>query len=150
MKHYNPTISSNASRIFNLKGESTSEINDIIMPIIPIEPVINIVKVGTADATIYTTPTDKDFYLCAAYITNQGGVGAAGTEGYITAYIDGVNVRIASIQHPTTTASAENEFFAYPRDIKIDRGTAIAITGGVGLSVKGIIYGYTVETIKGV
>jgi len=79
---YSTNILKNASEILetNAMSEKVSEINGSVQPTIKIEPYINILKTDTAaTATIYTTPTDKDFYLTNAAISCNVGGGAAGT-----------------------------------------------------------------------
>lgn len=142
MKHYNPSISHDTVRLLNTKGESFEDVGDYLIPVLPIVPISHIARQATADATIYATPADADFYLVYAYIAHQSPVTAAGTGGYITATINGVTLRILEVLHPTLNASAENTQMSLSVPLKIDRGTNILVTGGVNNVVKGGIVGY--------
>jgi len=161
MKHNNPTIAEDSVRLFNLKtGEGLSEVSPIIVPTVEINPRINIVKRNTCtnatSVTLYTTPTDKDFYLTGVSLSHTRDVNATCVSTAINGVIDGVSTGTIFIEHRMQTLTAGNipastQSFSIP--IKIDRGTAITITAStnVGNFVSvGIIFGYTVETVKGV
>lgn len=160
MQHYNPSISEDFTRIFNTKsGENTNEVSEEIVSIIPIERRIDIathgVRTASGTLTVYTTPSDKDFYLTnitfslAKDVTCDVATGRSG----VTAFIDGVNKELLSIAFITLTANLETVSIQFNKPFKIDRNTAIAngttYTAGAMSRVVNI-QGYTVETIKGV
>lgn len=158
MKHNNPSISEDMVRQFNLKtGESTNIINDVIIPNIPINPRVNIVQSNSAfnatSAVVYTTPSDKDFYITACNLSTFRDATATSTQAYLTVYIDGIMKTIMSISAITLTAGNGEMASAFPYPIKADRGTDIAVrnTTAVGnVRTNAVIMGYTQETVKGV
>jgi hypothetical protein len=151
MQHYNPSISEDMNRILNLKSmDSTNEVAEYIQPTIEITPKCNIVKSANS-GTIYTTPSDKDFYLTNTLLSVGHAAADGGTAAFIQGYINGVLTTITRIQMVTLALSNPiiTETFNYP--IKIDRATAISIGVSGALSdVNANIKGYTVETTKGV
>lgn len=82
----------------------------------------------TGSATIYLTPTDKDFYLTSIRWGFVKDVTSDGTEIYVTFIVGGKTVYYYGYAPPTTVSSDEWVInFNYP--IKIDRNTSIAYTG---------------------
>jgi hypothetical protein len=128
--------------------ETPSELGKTCVPVMDMTPDFhrrcNIVKSAITTGTLYTTPTDKDFYLCSAY----GGaylVGAGPAETYITVNIDGPATRVITmkINGNALTNSETNNSVNPCVPIKIDRGTAIVLT--VSADGYGGIIGYTVD-----
>ena len=116
--------------------------NPIIQPVINVnEDFINIVKNATANggatATIWTTPTDKDFYLTNVMI----GQGTYYT--YVTFYLGGAAVTWGN---SSTVGNFSDTSFGRP--IKIDRGTVITLTSGAASSSVASIAGFTRESYK--
>lgn len=66
---HNTALLKNASEVLETNAfDKLSLIDDKIQPIVKIEPYIDVVEsvnavVQTSDMTVYTCPTDKDFYL---------------------------------------------------------------------------------------
>lgn len=157
MQHYNPSIGEDLHRIFNLKGQApTNEVSDEVVPVIIIERNHNIVRSQTftnaTAATIYTTPTDKDFYLEALTLSVIKDATSQSTLTDIRAVIDGVSQLIARISGITLTAQNQTITLSGLK-IKVDRGTNItlnATSGVANIKCDGSIIGYTVETLKGV
>lgn len=155
MRNNNPTISLDLNRIFDLKGESTNIIADFIQPIVPITRIINIIRNATGtnatSTVLYTTPSDKDFYLTNASLSLIKDATATSNISTITVVVEGVTQRIISIIGLTLTAQAETNYKNFNIPIKLDRNTAITITHSTNVgnvSANGIIMGYTVETTK--
>jgi len=160
MRHFNPSISEDKNRILNLKsGDDNSEVADYIQPTIEIERRINIVKTTGQGATgtfaIYTTPTDKDFYITNIilhYIKDAACDLATGGVWSLSANIDGTSQALVSLSVITLTAQDELLILQFDKPLKIDRGNAINSNGtfGAGAMRRNVtIYGYTVETFKG-
>jgi len=160
MQHFNNTIADDAQRLFNFKaGDSLSEVAEYIQPVLQIQNKINIVRgnrtTATGSLSVFTTPTDKDFYLTslsAGMIKDVACDSATGRYD-ITAVIEGVSQILDAI--PIIALTAQNAMISrsFHVPIKIDRGTAFAFTGtfAAGVCVRTIsITGYTVETTKGV
>jgi hypothetical protein len=156
-KHYNPSITEDAYRIFNTKMSDNIgiEVNPIIQPVVEIKRNCDIVKsiaTGQTSNTIYTTPTDKDFYLVGATLSLIKDATATSTLSALKVYINGVQTTLMQIPGLTLTAQSQSMAFSFP-EIKIDRNTAITITNTTNISniyLSGTIIGYTIETIKGV
>lgn len=156
--HYNTTIAEDAARILNTKSSDTlpSTMN-ILTPVIPITRYCNIVRrqeaINVLTATIYTTPTDKDFYLTAATLSFIKDATSTSLSSTIRVVIEGITWQILSLAQLTLTAQSGNQSISFPFPIKIDRGTNITVqnnTNVANVATYGTIMGYTVETTKGV
>jgi hypothetical protein len=105
---------------------------------------------ATGSATIYTTPTDQDFYLTGfnfSYSKNATCDVATGSIN-LTAFIQGANVAICLLSVLTLTAEKDTISVTLTHPIKIDRGKAIAISGTFtagAMARNGAIYGYIDE-----
>jgi hypothetical protein len=157
MKNYNQSINQDLNRIFDLKGENSNEIADFIQPVINIYASPNIIRKGTASnstsGTIYTTPSDKDFYLtnCAISVTKDATSTSTGSDIQVT--INGVTFQILTLATLTLTAQNMSNSMDFSNPIKIDRGTPIQIlnaTNVANVRAVGNIVGFTTETTKGV
>lgn len=152
MIHNNTGISKFFYDLFKLKGESSPVfVNDIISPVVDVSPKTTIVKsasaVNATSATIYTTPTDRDFYLTGAMLSTIKDVTAQSTGESIKVFIDGTQVNILTIISITLTVQTDSVSISYDK-IKLDRGSTIVVTNGSGVanvSSNGIIFGYIVE-----
>lgn len=156
--HYNTTIAEDAARILNTKNSDTlpSTLN-VLTPVIPITRYCDIVKstavTNATTGTVYTTPSDKDFYLTAIHLAIYKDATATSTDTSIRAFIQGLNTGILRVPGLTLTAQSEAMTLSFPTPIKIDRNTAITIdntTNVANIKAFGSIIGYTVETTKGV
>ena len=136
-----------------------TKINDSVQPVININPKdyrrCNIVRgqtLGTSGTTtaIYTTPSDKDFYLCNYSLSIIKDATCDIASGAITASItvDGASRIIAGIAVLTTTAQNSVITVSFNSPIRLDRNTSVSLTGTftVGsLQRTHSIVGYTVE-----
>jgi hypothetical protein len=154
VKHYNVDISKDAQRIFNFKGADTipPDIGNIFVPVIPVTRVCNIIRTTTATnattGTIYTTPTDKDFYLVGLVISLIKDVTSTATNIQIRVTIDGVVQTIMNISTLTLTVDTRQSTLGLPFPIKVDRNTNITIntnSATANITASGGIVGYTVE-----
>lgn len=146
VKHYNPSIVQDAQRIFNTKTNNISdEVGDII-PVVPVLPVCRIVR-SSASGTVYTTPSDKDFYLTGFSMSFSKDVAATGSVMTLSAIIDGVSQVLHRFAAITLTAERDSIAIDLSFPIKIDRGTNITIgLTGTFNSAPAAIRGYTQET----
>lgn len=104
---------------------------------------------NATSTTIYTTPTDQDFYLCAMAITMIKDVTATSNATAIVATINGAVISILKIPGITLTVQESNVQVSLPFPLKIDRGTAINITHSTNVANvvgTGHIYGFINET----
>jgi hypothetical protein len=133
-----------------------TQIADKVIPTMEVNPkmlrICNIVKDGSAtnatSATIYTTPTDKDFYLVSAQMSVIKDVTATSTNSFVNAVIDGLTSTMMRIRGLTLTPQSETISISLNPPLKIDRGTNITIgntTNVANVSASGSIVGYTTE-----
>jgi len=158
MKNFNQSLNHDLNRIFDFKGENTNEVADFIQPVKEITPRINICRnltsTNSTGGTIYSVPSDKDFYLISASVSVIKDV--TSTSGYtrILATIDGVSQILLSIVGLSLTVQNDVvSIYFGPQGIKIDRGTNITLannTNVANITGQACIHGYTQETTKGV
>ena len=155
MRHNNTSITQNLHKVLNTKGEYIDEINPSIQPIIAVPIYTNVVKSNTlsnaTSLTLYTTPTDKDFFLTALQLSFIKDASATATQMGVTVVIDGVTTTLVRAVGLTTTAQSGNLAQTLPFPIKLDRGSIISIvnnTGVANVTTWVNIMGYTQETIN--
>lgn len=103
---------------------------------------------GSANNTIYTTPTDCDFYITAITLGVIKDASATSVDSYVTCVIGGVTSRMISIPGITLTAQSETMSISFPFPIKVDRGTSVVLTNSTNVAViksTACIIGYTVQ-----
>jgi hypothetical protein len=148
----------------SLRDVIPNQIADKVVPVMEVNPKllrrINIVKIGlsstTGNTTIYTTPTDKDFYLTGVQIglikdaTNDMAIGNCGLtitpKGSPSTAVIGIPVLTLTAQNSSVTRD-----FSIP--ILLEKGSNIIFAQSsaytVGLcSKEGTIIGYTVDNIN--
>ena len=159
VKHYNPSIAEDANRLLNSKAgdQLGAEVAPIIQPTIELRRYSNIVRSGSSTASsstasIFTTPSDKDFYLTGATFSLQKDATSDNTSAFLRVTIDGSTTRnIIQMDTLTTTAVSKDMAVSFPFPIKLDRSTNVIIgaTYTVGSLVRNAtIFGYTVEVTK--
>lgn len=79
-------------------------------------------------STIYTTPTDKDFFLTSISMSITKNATSDNTGLSLTSTIGGAAVALSKILTETLTASSFVVTREFPYPIKIDRGVAISAT----------------------
>jgi hypothetical protein len=114
--------------ISNIKDTHTT-----IQPVVEIGPKFTTIarhvsSTTTGSSTIYTTPTDKDFYLTYAQLNITKDATSDNVNCNLLATLNAVR-RILSINTQTTTAGSFNAANSFPYPIKIDRGTNITVNG---------------------
>jgi hypothetical protein len=154
--HRNPSIAQDCLRIFNFKQGDTigSDVGEIIVPVVEINPCVDIVRenssASTGSITLYTTPADKDFYLTYASLDFQADATADNTSCYIQITQKGVARRILSIRKLSLTATSKSIYLNFNPPIKCDKNTGIIIGNSfsVGASTyDGAIGGYLREVV---
>lgn len=112
------------------------------------EIVLSNTCVNSTSSTIYTTPTDRDFYLTSAQLSMIKDAGALSTYSAINCTINGdANVRLIRVIGLATTAQTESLSISFPAPVKVDRGTAITVinsNAGANVSASGLIAGYLI------
>lgn len=157
-KNYNPSIVQDTQKIFNLKAGDMlgSDLGSMIVPIVNVQRTINIVRNSnntTSPTTIYTTPTDKEFYLTTVHLSSNQNVTSDNVISWIQVTDDetGVLRRVVQLTRETLTVQSSDVFCQFPlRGIRLKKGSTIDLyhAGTAGTTrVAGTITGYTVETI---
>lgn len=157
VQHRNPSIVWDAARLFNTKVDDhiSDQVNPVIQPTIEIKPRLDVVRSLNSQTsgtmTIFTTPTNKDFYLVTANLSIIKDVVADLASGalIVRCRINNRNADILLISLLTLTAQDISTANSYDPPIKLDRGTTITVPGTftVGaVSRSAAIAGYTVET----
>lgn len=157
VRHNNPTISLDATRILNLKAEGFDSELTKLTPVIQIKPKTNIVRsqncFNATSATVYTTPADKDFYLISAVLSTSKDATATSTTTSITTTIDGGSGQdILRLGLLTLTSERTAISTQFNPPIKIDRNVAITVKNETAVgNMRSVasIAGYTVETSTG-
>lgn len=132
------------------------KVSEAILPVVDVNPKkIEIVKrsviTDSLSGTIYTTPTNKDFYLHALHLSGFKS-NATGCTGFaINATINGVTSVLIDLNHAALTAMTEaHTSLSLNIPVKIDRNTAITVTSNNADTlnrVSGIIYGYELDDV---
>lgn len=126
-----------------------------IQPTLIVNPlrVCDIVEHKSSTGTIFTTPTDKDFYLSNAFVCVTSSPGVSG--GHIEIIINGATKRVIVARGQSIVGVAEtsvatgNSQLNFSVPIKLDRGSVIVLgTTDDASSVAGGIIGYTVEALR--
>lgn len=127
-----------------------------VVPVIDIDkPIINVVKTASTsngNLSIYTTPADKDFYLCSIQYHRVKDATSDCANTSVTATINGTSTAILVAQGIGTTAQDDSIVINLSVPLKIDRSTAIAATDNahsVGLSNHTCtLYGFLSDTLR--
>lgn len=156
MKHYNPTLNKSMSDTFNLKGESTDDILETIVPIVIVEPKMDFLITGTSTvsastASIITTPADKDLFIVSATLTMEKDAANDNTNCSLDVVIDNVVKPLINFRNLTLTASHKELCVTLPKPLKIDRNSTVRLNAAFAagnLTRSGTIIGFTQETVK--
>lgn len=156
-RHYNPTIASRTSRLFNTKaGDNFSDDVTGLVATVPVEATVDYVRnnssTSSATTTLTTTPTGVDTYLTSVLLVATADATSDCTLYVMNATINGSSRRIAEIRKQTTTAESSRLVVNFPgKGLRVDPNTTITIvqTFTVGNStISGIVYGYQEEINK--
>lgn len=103
---------------------------------------------SSSGATIYTTPTDRDFYLVGCQLHVIKDVTATSLRSYIQVKIDGADQQILVVSGLTLTVQDQSVAISFPFPVKVDRGVAIKVfnsTAVGNVTSDGAIIGYVVD-----
>jgi hypothetical protein len=142
------------------QGQIPSELAEKVIPVMEVNPkllrIANIVKSTSAtnstSAIIYTTPTDKDFYLTGANISNIKSALSTSTFSAINVILKGANVSNILLNLTGITLTAANGAYSqnFIPPILLKRGSEITITNSTNVAEiksSGQIIGYEVDNI---
>lgn len=160
-KIYNSNLTKeliDVAKLQQSKGEIPSELAEKVIPVIDINPkharVANVVKrtiaTNATAQTIYTTPTDKDFYLTSASLAMIKDATATSLFSTIQLIPDGSTSTIPILLIPgfTLTAQTGQISLSFPAPIKVAKGTNITINNSTNVgnvSADGCITGYLID-----
>lgn len=157
MKHYNPSITERANRIFNLKnGDGMSEEIDGPVAVIPVSPICQLVKNVTAttsgNTTIFTTSGSKDTYITAVHMSVNTDAANTGGGTRVTAVIQGVTVELCRIAKLSTGLAIQRDTsISFPFPVKLDRGTTVILAHDFGAGTANFaatVVGYEEEVTR--
>lgn len=127
----------------------------IPIPVVEVNPRLlrqcNIVKANQstgATVTVYTTPSDRDFYICAATLSFQKDAASTCTYSSLTITIDGTSVSLLRVTGIASTVQNDSVTISLPFPLKIDRGTNIQIAHAVNSATvqsQATIIGFTLD-----
>lgn len=132
-----------------------TKLSDTVIPTCETNPEmlrrINIIRGATSATTVYTTPTNQDFYLTSIYMVASNSTASQTSTATLTATPENEpNTTLAQLSFRTTAlidANQQNCFEDFSGSpIKIARGTNIATSITNVPSFRAVIFGYVVET----
>lgn len=147
------------AKLQQLRDVIPSQLAEKVVPVMEVNPKLlrrcNVVRgqeaINNTSGTIYTTPTDKDFFLVACGL---GVIKDATSTSILTtlrATIDGVSQKILSIPSISLTPQISTISNSFPTPLKIDRGTSILLvnsTNVANITCSGSIVGYLIDNIN--
>lgn len=144
----------NATKINPSVNKIPSTLGNQIIPTLEVNPLINAIcdvvaqttASNTTAATIYTTPTDKDFYLTSLTLSIIKDATSTSTFSDVRTTINGASVILTRIAGFTLTAQNSNMSLTLPIPVKLDRGVAITVNNGTNvanITSIGCIQGFT-------
>lgn len=118
--------------------------------------VCNISKLGgatnSAATTLYTTPSDKDFYLAGAFLSVIKDATSTSAFSSIRGTVDGQDIAdIIAIAGMTLTVQSESTSVTFNPPLKLKRNTTVTVnnsTAVANITAYGSIWGYTEEEGK--
>lgn len=164
MENRNSSLSEQLRDTFKSQPNIDGIIKNVAMQIVPVVDVnpehnrkTTVIRqsgsTGTAATTLYTTPTNQDFYLTEAslaYVKNAAFDGATSASLFsINLVIGGATTSVIKLPNITLTAGQDSVYLPISPPLKVDRGTNITISATsftAGVLVKtGTVMGYLDE-----
>jgi len=131
-------VSKKLARVTGLQAGSDiapTELGDRIIPTLNVDEdpekyiVANVGRATTGASTVFTTPTDRDFYLSNLYVSYTCDVAADSTNYAITITPrDTAAVNIVEMRKQTLTVTTDVVNLSFTTPILLERGTAITLT----------------------
>jgi hypothetical protein len=135
-------------------GNVPLETANVIQPVVEVGPKVSkVLKIASATTSsnstlIYTTPTDKDFYLTGAVLSHSKDATSDNTLVGILVFVDGLQARVLFRELQTTTAGNSTDVMNLSFPLKLDRGSRIDLAGTFTagtMSKRASITGFIVE-----
>jgi len=135
------------------KDTVPNQLAEKVVPVMEVNPkllrvsnvVANANAVNATAATVYTTPTTRDFYLCGAMLSVIKDVTATSTASVINGTVNGAAVNFMSIAGLTLTTQNLSNTMIFNPPIKLDRNTAVQVTNTTNVAnvtARAHIFGY--------
>jgi hypothetical protein len=131
------------------------QLGQTVVPVLDVTPRVHRVAIArsvasssTGGATIFTTPTNKDFYLTGLFISMSDNAACDGIYVRIQATINTTVYDLIRLQKQTLVATNLQDGISFSVPIKIDKGTGINMDNNfsVGTSVRAAsIFGFEVD-----
>jgi hypothetical protein len=125
------------------------QVNEKVTPVFHLGRFSNVVKATnqtlTGDITVYTSPSDKDFYLQSVVLAYTKNAASDNVVVYCDAGVGGTQVVLCRLESQTLTAGSDHLELVLPMPLKLDRSSVIRLRGSftVGAMTKSIgITGY--------
>jgi hypothetical protein len=137
-----------------------TQLAEKVVPVMEVNPALlrrcNVVAYKTGGGTIYTTPTDKDFFLVSVNIgatqtvVNKKGAGTVSVIPFDDTAAVVVAVAAVSTGAALLDGNSGNNSINLPFPLKLKRGSVIAqsTAGDAPTSVFTTIIGYTISNIN--
>lgn len=157
---YNSQLSqelTDGAKIQVSKDKIPTELAEKVIPVMEVNPKlfrrINVIKAGIAlnvtGTGVYTTPTDKDFYLCGAQLSLIKDVTSTSTFTYLSCTDEyGALQTLLKIVSLSLTPQIDGCTADFTIPIKLKRGSVIGInnfTNVANITSHACIWGYTVD-----
>lgn len=106
-------------------------------------------KSSAASSTIYTTPSNQDFYIVGAQLSRIKDAACDSSSVTLSAVIGGATSTILTLAGFTLTAQDGSITICFTHPIKVDRGSTITLYNGTktvgNILTSGVIYGFLDE-----
>lgn len=145
------------AKLQQIRDVIPTQLAEKVVPVMEVNPKllrrINVCKNATANnatsATIYTTPTDKDFFITCVILSVSKDVTSTSLASAVAGTLfTGETISFAGITTETLKSEAHQEVISYPIPIQLKRGTTITVTNTTNVAnilTRGLIFGYTVD-----
>lgn len=150
------------AKLQQLNDVVPSQLADKVVPVMEVNPklirrtniLVNANKLTTGSATVYTTPTDKEFVLLgvqSSIIKDVACDVATGQIRTVATSDEGIAVYPTALAVIALTVQNQSIFVSFGNGIKLKKGTVIShgatFTAGV-MSITTVIIGYVVENVN--
>lgn len=154
MKNYNTNLVLDAKRIFVNKGDGFDEVEDNLVPVVPIIPLGEFTnsfsRATTGTNTAFVSSSDKDTYITGIIVTLLKDATCDMGDGTVRVIctVNGGTMILCYIPIITLTAQSIVIPITFPNPIRLDRGTSFNYEGTftVGKCIRTItVTGYVLE-----
>jgi len=140
------------ARLNTAAGEVIKTLKNDIQPVLNVNPQrnLNIIRRVIDAGTVYTTPTDKDFYLVGSQMTISNDTASQVSTGTLTVTPEGGESTVFQSLVLNTSllidSAQDNNTVTLPIPLKLKRGTNLTLAVSNTNAEVLVIYGYTVDS----